>query len=113
MRLYLDEDAMADALVAALRSRGFDLQTAEQLQHRGWSDEQHLLHAFHSARVLYSFNRRDYLRIHTRWMSEGRHHAGIVLPSRRVYDAGYQLRGLVDVAERLGQDGMRDYVEFI
>ena len=96
MRLYLDEDAMADALVAALRSRDSDVETAEELSHRGWSDEQHLLHASQSTRVLYSFNRRDYLRIHTRWMTEGRHHAGVVLFSRRIYDAGYQLRGLVD-----------------
>lgn len=113
MRLYLDEDAMADALVEALQQRGFDVETAQQRGHRGWSDEGHLLHAFQSARVLYSFNRRDYLRIHTRWMSDGRHHAGIVLLSRRTYDTGYQLRGLMDVAGRLGQEGMRDYVAFI
>ena len=52
MRLYLDEDAMADALVAALQGQGFDVETAQQSGRRGWSDEDHLLHAFHSARVL-------------------------------------------------------------
>ncbi len=113
MRLYLDEDAMASALVEGLVRHGFDVETAEHQNHRGWDDDAHLRYATAASRVLYSFNRRDYLRIHTAWMGAGRQHAGIILLGRRTSDTGYQLRGLLEVAERLGMGGMQNYLEFI
>ena len=113
MRLYLDEDAMASALVEGLARRGFDVETAEQQNHRGWDDDAHLRYATAASRVLYSFNRRDYLRIHTAWMVAGRQHAGIILLGRPTSDTGHQPRGLLEVAERLGMGGMHNYLEFI
>jgi len=46
-------------------------------------------------------------------MVAGRQHAGIILLGRRTSDTGYQLRGLLEVAERLGMGGMHNCLEFI
>ena len=41
-------------------------------------DEEHLLFATTQGRALYGFNARDYFRLHTEFLEQGRSHAGIV-----------------------------------
>lgn len=79
IRLYLDEDALPRGLVRALRLRGVDLATAfeEGLIHQ--ADDIHLAHAALLGRVLYSFNVGDYLALHTEYLTQGQHHAGLIL----------------------------------
>lgn len=112
-RIYIDEDAMSAALTRALRARGFDVETAQEVGMRGVADEVHLQCAASQGRTLFSFNRRDYLRINDEWLQAGRSHAGIVLLGRRSYNVGYQLRGLIEIAETHGQAGMVDYLRVI
>ncbi len=76
--VYTDEDA-GRSLAEALRVRRFDILTAAQAGLLGASDERQLEHAAGLGRVLLSFNRRDFRRLHTRWRAEGREHGGIVL----------------------------------
>lgn len=62
--LYLDEDAMDDDLVQALRSRNVDVVTAAEagmLRHR---DEKQLNWAKENNRVLYTYNVRDFYQLH-------------------------------------------------
>src|SRR5215470_3802072 len=77
--LYLDEDAMDSDLVHALRMRGVDVTTAldEGLIER--YDQDHLAFAASQSRALYSFNAGDYLALHSAYLTQGRHHAGIIL----------------------------------
>src|SRR5215213_10165867 len=98
MRFYIDEDAISAALTRALRTRSFDVETARELGMRGVADEVHLEYAASEERTLFSFNRRDYIRIHGEWLAAGRTHAGIVLLGRRAHDIGHQLRGLLNIA---------------
>jgi len=42
MRLHLDEDADAHALLKALRDRGLDVSSSRELGLLRWSDEQQL-----------------------------------------------------------------------
>ena len=56
IRLYLDEDTTAIALIIALRARGIDVQTAEEPQMRGRTDEEQLRYATDQGRAIYSFN---------------------------------------------------------
>jgi hypothetical protein len=72
---------MSSALTRALRMRGFDVETAQELGMRGIPDEVHLQYAASQGRTLFSFNRRDYIRIHGEWLTAGRTHSGIH-PSR-------------------------------
>ena len=64
VRLYLDEDASDSGLVKALRMRGIDIETADEAGLRQRADAIHLTHAAAQGRVLYTFNRGDFQRLH-------------------------------------------------
>ena len=113
IRVYIDEDAMSAAIVTALRSNGFDVLTAEEASMRGRSDPDHLRFATAEGRVLYGFNRKDYMKLHRDLLQAGVHHAGIVLLGTRSPDIGRQLRGLIAVAHLRGHEGMQDWLEVI
>ncbi len=78
-RLYIDEDSGDRDLVQALRARGVDVITAQEVGMTERTDDEHLQFATERSRVLYSFNRGDFLRLHSQYLAEGRTHAGILL----------------------------------
>lgn len=53
IRLYLDEDALQDALVQALQSSGIDVITVGDADRLSFSDEKQLIWAAEQARVIY------------------------------------------------------------
>lgn len=63
-RLYLDEDAMDNDLVDALRDRGLNMLTAREAGFVNQPDDKHLSFATKQGRALYSFNARDYYPLH-------------------------------------------------
>ena len=82
VRLYIDEDAMAHALLQGLRARGADLLTAYEAEMTGRDDATQLDFAISQERTLYTFNVADFCRLHTEYMEHRKHHAGIiVMPS--------------------------------
>ena len=50
-------------------------------------DERHLEYATTQGRVLYSFNVRDFYRLHTAFLAQGKAHAGIILAPQQRYSA--------------------------
>jgi hypothetical protein len=70
IRLFVDEDAMANALVSGLRARGIDVLTAGGQGRRNLDDDQQLEFATSQGRVLYTFNTSDFYRIHIEWLSK-------------------------------------------
>ena len=82
---------MRQALVHAMRARGVDVTTAleEAMIHR--RDEEHLDYATQQGRVLFSFNRGDFYRLHTQYLTQGKPHAGIILANQLLHPA--PLRG--------------------
>lgn len=80
---------MSTGLVSGLRARDVDVLTAEEAQMRGRADEAHFRYAVAQERVLHSFNRRDFARIHRDWTTLGRPHNGIVLLTNRRAGYGY------------------------
>ena len=73
---FADEHVKA-AIVAGLRQRGMDLVTAQERGLRQTDDEALLATATAEGRLLLT-NDTDFLRIHSEWMTAGRHHAGRV-----------------------------------
>lgn len=111
--LYIDEDAQDNDLIQALRLRGVDLVRAWDAGMRQREDEDHLILATSQNRVLYSFNVRDYFRLHTEFLSEGRAHAGIVLAKQQQYSVGEQLRRLLRLIATRSAADMTNRVEFL
>ena len=60
INLYLDEDAMDLMLATALRNRGGDVRTVNELQTTGDSDEEQLILATGQERVIFSHNIADF-----------------------------------------------------
>jgi hypothetical protein len=76
--LYLDEDIHL-GIAVALRRRGFDVVATPEAERRGTTDEEQLAFATAAGRCLVTFNRGDFVRLHERYVAEGREHAGIIL----------------------------------
>lgn len=113
IRLYLDEDAMQQALVKALRVRGVDVMTALEAGMIERPDREHLEYATSQGRVLCTFNVGHFYQLPTEYLQGGLSHAGIVLLPRQRYTLGEQLRRLLKLVATESAESMRDRDEFL
>ncbi len=86
--LYIDEDLMSDALLAALRVVGIDAVSTREAGRRGAKDDDQLAHAASQGRAIFTGNQGDFIRLHIRWLSAGLHHAGILILTVRSAPVG-------------------------
>jgi predicted nuclease of predicted toxin-antitoxin system len=112
IRLYFDEDSSRHSLARELRARGVDLATVLETGMAGKTDEEQLQWATLNDRVLYSFNRGDFYRLHTIWLNEQRSHSGIIL-SRQDLPVCEQMRRLLRLVNRLSAEEMQNRLEFL
>ena len=77
----------------------------------GESDESQLGWAAGEGRVLVTFNVAHFASLHSRWIDQGEHHAGIVVSTQR--PIGEMLRRLQRLAREVDSDAMRDRLEFL
>lgn len=111
---YLDEDAMRNSLLRALRTRGIDVLSALDAGLVGSDDDEHLEFAAQQGRVLYSFNVGHFCRIHSDWLANRKSHNGIVLGHQQHRPSiGTQLRGLLRLASHYSAADMHDRLEFL
>lgn len=113
IRLYLDEDAMDLMLATALRNRGVDVRTVNELQTTGDSDEEQLILATKQERVIFSHNIADFCRLHSIFMMENRTHAGIILLDQQRYSTGDILRGLMNLRETVSAEEVKNQLVFL
>jgi len=113
IRLYLDEDTSDADLLEALRIRGMDVIAAAPSGRGGLHDDDQLRWATEQQRVLYSFNRGDFCRIHSAMMRAGESHAGIILAVQQRYSVGEQMRRLLRLIDTLTAEEMRNRIEFL
>jgi hypothetical protein len=113
IRLYFDEDTSDTDLIEALRLRGMDVVAAAPAGLAGRNDEEQLRWATSLHRVLYSFNRGDFCRLHSKWMRAGEAHSGIILAVQQRYPIGEQMRRLLRLTDTLTAEDMINRVEFM
>ncbi len=101
------------SLVRALRARGVDVLTALEAGKVGCSDEEQLAYATKEGRVLFSFNIRDYYRLHQAFLERGESHAGIILARQQRYSIGELTRRLLRLIATKSAEEMRNHVEFL
>ena len=85
IRLYLDEDIQEQALILALRNSGVDVITTSEANRLSFSDEEQLIWATEQGRVVYSFNKRDFSRLHNICIAQEKSHNGIILAQQQRY----------------------------
>lgn len=113
IRLYLDEDAQQGNLVKALRSRGVNVQTADEAGMRYRKDDEHLDYATAQDSVLYSFNVGDFNCLHAEYIFQNKPHAGIILAPQQKFSVGEQLRRLLRIINARSAEQMKNTVEFL
>ena len=111
IRLYLDEDAQRNSLVRALRARQMDVLTANEAGLTGVSDLEQLTFAISQNRTLFTFNRGDFLQLHTMFLKDGRHHTGIIVSDQ--LEIGVVIRRLLKLLDARSSDQMQDWLEFL
>ena len=110
--LYLDEDATSNQLLKSLRNAGVDVISTLEAQMLSQPDEKQLEWALVNRRVIYSFNVRDFYRLHTDWLVQGKSHPGIVL-GKQNYSIGDQMKGLLKLISIKSAEDLENQVEFL
>lgn len=103
----------AHALVEALRARGVDVLTALEAGMIERTDEEQLDYATTQGRVLFSFNVKDFYRLHTEHLTRGESHAGIIVARQRSYSVGEQIRRLLRLIAATPTEEMKNQAEFL
>jgi uncharacterized protein with PIN domain len=97
--LYVDEDSMRGSVVAGLRALGIDVLTTTEAGQTHASDEDQLRFATAEGRVIITFNRGDFARLHALWVATGRSHSGIIALTKQRTPIGVLVRKLSRVVE--------------
>lgn len=113
IRFYIDEDAMARALVQGLRARGIDVTTALDEGMGGKDDKTQLEQATRLGRTIYTFNVGHFYQLHAEYLSQGKNHAGIIVVYRQRYSIGDQIRKLAGLIKTTSADEMANTLHFL
>lgn len=111
IKLYLDEDAQRTDLIQALRARQVDVLTVSEADMFGEVDDKQLLYARQQGRVIFTFNRGDFVSLHTKWLAGGQHHSGIIVSDQ--LEVGILLRRLLRLVDAKSADDLHDWLEFL
>ena len=78
IKLYIDED-LTDRLAVALRSRGYNVISAHEVNMRGRTDKEQLEFATHNIRVILTRNIKHFVALQREYYKHGLLHKGIVM----------------------------------
>jgi predicted nuclease of predicted toxin-antitoxin system len=113
IKIHLDEDADAHALLNALRQRGLDVTSSRERGLAAHSDEEQLEWATKHGRVIYTYNAADFCRLHSAVLSQGRHHPGIIIGDQQTVSVGEEVRRLLRIGEARTAAEIEDKLEFL
>lgn len=113
IRLYIDEDAMARALVNGLRARGFEVLTVQEAGMKGRDDSAQLEYATQQGRAIYTFNGGHFCQLHTEYLRQGKTHAGMIVVPRQKYSIGEQLKKLASFISSVTAEEMENKLHFL
>ena len=113
IKLHLDEDADAHALLQALRQRGQDVTSSREQGILSCTDEEQLDWATEQGRVIYTYNAGDFCHLHSDYLRRERHHAGIVIGDQQTLSVGHTVRRVLKLGEVKTAEDMKDHLEFL
>jgi len=113
LRYHLDEDCQSAALASALRQHGIEVGTTNEVRIVGVDDDAQLEHAAKQGTAIVTNNICDYAALHTRWLADGRRHAGIVLFPQQGYSIGEVVRRLAHLRRTLSAEEMQGRLEWL
>lgn len=111
IRLYLDEDAQQLTLVRALRARQIDVLTVNEAGLTSLPDGEQLAYASASGRVIFTFNRGDFVRLHKLYLQMGQSHTGIIVSDQ--LQMGVIIPRLLKLLAGRSAEEMVNWLEFL
>ncbi|MBJ7900158.1 MAG: hypothetical protein GC158_09610 [Cyanobacteria bacterium RI_101] len=111
--LYLDEDSIDEDFIRALISRNVDVLTVADVGMLHRSDQEQIDWARQNNRVIFSFNTKDFYRLHTILIKRGLSHEEIILAPQQRYGIGDLTRGILTLIDSKSSAEMRGQVEFL
>lgn len=78
IKLYIDED-LSDRIAVTLRSKGFDVISAHEIEMRGKSDREQMEYAIKHKRVFLTRNVKHFVHMQNEYHKCGLTHSGIVV----------------------------------
>ena len=106
----MDEDVHF-GLSHAIRTRGYDVEHTQERDRKGLSDYEQLLYAIAEERCLFSFNVRDFVILHNRYIDEGKEHYGIIV-SKQI-TPGDALKKVLPLLQTVPREEMKNRLEFL
>lgn len=113
IRLYLDEDAMRHSLAKGLKEKGIEVLTTLEANMVGKSDQEQLEFASKNEYSIFTFNVRDFCRLHQEWIEQEMEHFGIIVMPHQRQGVGEQIRLLSDLVKRKSAEEMRNQIDFL
>ncbi len=113
IRLYFDEDAQARAVAHNLRLRGVDVTIAVDEGRTGLPDNEQLDYATEQGRVICTCNLRDFIPLHTNYVTQGKAHGGIILIHQQRFSIGEQALRLLRLMKAKSAEEMENNMEFL
>jgi hypothetical protein len=110
IRFFTDEDVHG-AIAPHLRAAGFDAVSSPEAGRLGTNDPEQLLWATQQGYTLVTFNVSDFARLHSEWLTQGQHHAGLIVSQQR--PIGDALRRLQHLASKLSAEAMANRLEYL
>jgi Domain of unknown function (DUF5615) len=104
---------MDDDFVNALKSRNVDVLTVKDARMLHRSDQEQLAWAKQNGRVIFSYNTKDFYRLHTDFISKDLSHAGIILAPQQRYGIGDLMRGVLRLINTKSSAEMQGQIEFL
>lgn len=111
--LYIDEDASRNSFVVGLRRLNFDVVTTAEAGNLGLADSEQLIWSTKHYRTIYTFNVKDYCRLHKIYMRDNKNHSGIIVVPRQRYSVGEQLKGLQKLIASISLEEVQNQLLFL
>jgi predicted nuclease of predicted toxin-antitoxin system len=105
IKLYLDEN-IPYSVAYGLRLRGFDVVTTYKAGNTGKTDEEQLLFASKQNRVIFTFNVKDFCKLHIEFLSKSKTHKGIIVS--RPFPTSVVIKGLAKILVLYDQKEMEN-----
>jgi len=110
IKLLLDEDVHS-TLSSILSKRGFDVVHVQEVEGKGRSDREQLQYACQHERCLMSFNVKDFVLLHNRFVQEEMNHWGIIVSKQ--LPISETLRRLLVLLRNNSRESMKNQILFL
>jgi len=110
IRLLLDEDVQM-GLATALRAKGIDTVSVQELGRRGMNDIAQLEFASDNGRVFFTYNVSDFVKLSKQFVKRSKEHRGIIVSKQ--LSISEALRRLCNLVNTLTAEEMINRLEFL